>query len=257
MATLWYLEDTGSQPGRINMERDESLARLLCEGRGLPTLRLYSWKPWAISLGWHQPWETIDYEKAIRDGIDVVRRPTGGRALLHAEELTYCVVFENNGKSILETYALISRALLTAMRLLGIYAQYEKQSPHFPSLYRSVVGGACFSSAGRYEITVDGKKLIGSAQRRYCTSDGREVILQHGSILIGSAHKNLLEYLVCSNEERNHIQRVFEERTTDLQTILQRPILINEVRNAVQQGFEKCWGLRFITELESIEGNVL
>lgn len=254
MEYMWYFENTGPQTGVFNMQRDEELARSLCEGTGMPTLRLYAWEPWAISLGWHQSYETIDRERAAADGIDVVRRPTGGRAILHAEELTYCVVFNSGGESIHETYARISEALLTGLRILGVHATFEKQQPHFPSLYRSPMGLPCFSSAGRYEITLNGKKLIGSAQRRYIARDGSEVVLQHGSILIGPAHKNLVQYLAVGESERQRIQLAFEEKTIELETILQRSVSLEEVACAIQRGFEECWNIRFIPEYEHREG---
>ena len=135
-------------------------------------------------------------------GIDVVRRPTGGRAILHANELTYSVVMQVRGKNVLNVYEDISRALIVGLQELGASVAIEKSQPHFPSLYRSSSSVACFSSAGRYEIKYNGKKLVGSAQRRYAVVNGEEVVLQHGSILLGSEHKQIVDYLNFPSEEQ-------------------------------------------------------
>src|SRR5512135_3130593 len=94
----WQCVDTGRQTGAYNMEFDESLARQLLSGDGAQTLRFFRWKPWAISLGYNQDDAVVDSAMCSRDGIDVVRRPTGGRAILHAEELTYSVVMRTRHK---------------------------------------------------------------------------------------------------------------------------------------------------------------
>lgn len=242
---LWRFENTGPAAGVFNMKRDEELALALCNGTGQPTLRIYTWQPWAISIGWHQSLDDINIEKARNDGYDVVRRPTGGRAIFHAEEVTYAVVFEVQHQTIQDVYARISQALLHTLSLLGVDATFEKQQPHFPSLYRSVAGASCFSSTGRYEITVDGKKLIGSAQRRYSTPEGKEVVLQHGSLLVGTAHRNLVTYLTVPEAARNHIRLALETKTTELSTVLNRKIQIEEIADAMRRGFEEAWNIQF------------
>jgi lipoate-protein ligase A len=242
----WHFDNTGAQTGRINMELDESLAHALVEGVGLPTVRVYRWSPPAISLGWNQSYEEIDVLKARAAGIDVVRRPTGGRAILHSDELTYCVVMPAEGKNILGAYEDISRALVRALITLGVHAGIEKTQPHFPTLYREASAAACFSSAGRYEIKWKGKKLIGSAQRRYACADGTEVVLQHGSILAGPDHKRLADFLnLPSEEHRRRLSRLLDEQTTDLRSILGSSIPPGELVEAVRNGFEETWGIHF------------
>jgi lipoate-protein ligase A len=184
----WRFENTGVRSGVFNMEYDEALARMLVDGTGNSTIRVYGWRPFAISLGWNQSMDEIDRNKTLAAGIDVVRRPTGGRAILHANELTYSVVMRVYGKNVLTVYEDISRALIAGLRELGVIAAIEKSQPNFPSLYRSASAVACFSSTGRYEIKYNSRKLVGSAQRRYAVGDGEEVVLQHGSILIGPEH---------------------------------------------------------------------
>jgi lipoate-protein ligase A len=243
----WNFENTGASSGEANMKRDEELAQALCNGAGASTLRFYCWQPWMLSVGWHQSLEEIDCDAVHRDGYDLVRRPTGGRAIFHAEELTYCAVFFSNGESIYKTYENISLALLEGLRNLGIEATYEKQQPHFPSLYRTAQGVPCFSAAGRYEITYEGKKLIGSAQRRYIGENGAEVVLQHGSILIGRAHTSIVRYLRVQNDEREKIRLALETKTTELSTILHRSLSYEEVASAFRRGFENALNINFVS----------
>ncbi len=240
----WRFENTGIRSGVFNMEYDISLAQALVNGAGSPTIRVYAWQPHAISLGWNQSMEEIDLDKTSASGIDVVRRPTGGRAILHSEELTYSVIMRAEGKNILSVYDDISRALVAGLSILGVPAAIEKSQPHFPSLYREASATACFSSTGRYEIKCCGKKLIGSAQRRYVAGSGGEVVLQHGSILLGPDHKRIVEFLnFHSEKERNMLRGELDERTTDLSVVLNRDISFEEVAEAILQGFQKAWSI--------------
>ena len=148
------------------MRRDRELLEwAYSSGESLPVLRFFLWRPPAISLGYLQSESDIDAEKCARDGIDIVRRPTGGRAILHSAEFTYSVTIPPwhplAKMTILQTYNEISRALALGLRNLGIPAKLARGTgrinPKNPS---------CFSSTSRYELVVDGKKLVGSAQRR-------------------------------------------------------------------------------------------
>ncbi len=240
----WRFENTGIRSGVFNMEYDMALARALVNGVGNSTIRVYGWQPFAISLGWNQSMDEIDLSKTLASGIDVIRRPTGGRAILHSEELTYSVVMRVKGKNILSVYDAISRALVSGLLELGVSAAIEKSQPHFPSLYRTTSAAACFSSTGRYEIKCYGKKLVGSAQRRYATNDGEEVVLQHGSILLGPDHKRMVEFLSALSEgERDALHRELNEKTTDLTTVLNRVITFEEIAEAILHGFQKAWSI--------------
>jgi lipoate-protein ligase A len=240
----WRFENTGIRSGVFNMEYDIALARALVNGVGNPTIRVYAWQPSAISLGWNQSMDEIDLAKTSASGIDVVRRPTGGRAILHSEELTYSMVMRVKGKNVLSVYDDISRALVTGLLTLGAPVAIEKSQPHFPSLYRTTSAAACFSSTGRYEIKCDGKKLVGSAQRRYVADNGEEVVLQHGSILIGPDHKRMVKFLnLPLEEDRDALRRELDEKTTELSTVLNRVIKFEEVAEAILQGFQKAWSI--------------
>lgn len=243
---LWRYEDSGPWPGEINMRRDTEMAAELTYGEGRPSIRFYAWNPYAISIGWNQSLDDVDVEKAQAAGLDIVRRPTGGRAILHAEELTYCVAMPALGRGVQQAYEHISRALIEGLRRLGIDAAVERSQPNFADLYRESTGMACFSSAGRYEIKCGGRKLVGSAQRRYHRPDGTEVVLQHGSILIGPEHKRLVEFLrVPSDEYRDRLRWLLDEQTTDLQSLLCRAVSFGEVAGALKEGFQRVWNIRF------------
>lgn len=226
------------------MQIDESLALSLCRGNGVPTLRVYGWAPWALSLGWNQSMDDVRVEKAQSDGIDIVRRPTGGRAVLHARELTYSVVMPLEGRSVNEVYRIVSQGLITGVRRLGVHAAMENGNPSASALYR---GAACFVSAARFEVKVHGKKIVGSAQRRYAGASGEDVVLQHGSLLLGGEHRTITEYLALPESERLHLTAELHERSTDLETILGHPVSFDDAARAIQSGFEEAWDVTFRT----------
>jgi lipoate-protein ligase A len=186
--------------------------------------------------------DDIRIDKVQSDGIDIVRRPTGGRAVLHATELTYSVVMPAEGRSVSEIYRIISRGLVAGVRRLGVNAAIENGNPSASALYR---GAACFVSAARFEVKVDGKKIVGSAQRRYAGVNGEEVVLQHGSLLLGCEHRSITKYLVLPETEREHLTAELHERSTDLETILGQPVSFDEAALAIQSGFEEAWGVAF------------
>jgi lipoate-protein ligase A len=241
----WQFLDTGANTGGFNMRLDETLAKRLAQGSGTPVVRLFQWLPWAVSLGYNQNPADIDASRCARDGIDVVRRPTGGRAILHAEELTYSVVMHAGRRSILQVYNEISRALVRGLALFGVEVALQKSQPDFARAYRQASSIPCFTSSARYEIEHQGRKLVGSAQRRF--SDGsRNVVLQHGSILCGPAHRRLVDYLaVDSPGALSAIRREMEEKTTDLSELRGSPVDIANLAEAIRKGFELEWGLTF------------
>lgn len=246
MMAEWDFIDSGERTGVCNMRFDEELARNLLEG-ARPTVRLFRWKPWAISLGFNQEREKIDAERCAADGIDVVRRPTGGRAVFHAEELTYSVAMNAGGSSVLDIYNSISEALVHGLRLFGVDAALARSQPDLRQHYKSPSSIPCFTASARYEIEYGGRKLVGSAQRRFRNpGNGQEVVLQHGSILVGPAHRTLVRYLLLPDEKtRDTVSAELNSKTIELQTILQREIPIDELSDCIRRGFEETWGVRF------------
>ena len=170
----WRLLDTPPAPGAWNMAVDEALADGVRQG-GPPVLRVYRWSPACLSLGRNQPSDGYDREEIARRGVDVVRRPTGGRAVLHHRELTYSVAARDDALGApRQAYAAINRALVAGLRRLGVDARLQPAGPErapLPSL------APCFEQPVEGEVTAGGRKLVGSAQRRE-----RGVLLQHGSL---------------------------------------------------------------------------
>jgi len=241
----WQFLNTGARSGVYNMDFDVRLAEQLLQGETGPTVRVYGWKPWAISLGHHQSDSDIDSKKCEEYGFDIVRRPTGGRAILHANEVTYSVVMPANDKGITEIYSMISRALVNGLKTLCPAVSYETSQPNFASLYKRQESIPCFSSSARYEVQINGKKLVGSAQRRF-SRDGTEVVLQHGSILLGPEHRLLTEVLHLSSDDvKKKIAEDIDQKTVDLSTAMNRTVTFDETVEAILAGFRNELGIRF------------
>ncbi len=234
--------DSGAHTGDWNMGFDVNRAHQVDAGEAAPLLRVFHWTPWCISLGRHQTAEEIDRQRTDKAGYGIVRRPTGGRAILHAEELTYSIVMPSEGRGVMEVYRQISEALTAGLKLLVPEIDIAKSQPNFQKLYREPGSIPCFSSSARYEIEFGGKKLVGSAQRRIGSA-----VLQHGSILIGDAHLTLADYLAVEDDVREQLRHDMREHTITLQDILQRPVSRTEVADAIRTGFERNWDLRFST----------
>ncbi len=247
----WQFLDSGVNTGTFNMEFDMFLAERLQNGEILPTLRIYGWKPWAVSLGYNQSENDIDLIRCKKFGFDVVRRPTGGRAILHSNELTYSVVMPADGRGITEIYSLISKALVAGISKICPDVSYETSQPNFQALYKKQESIPCFSASARYEVQIGGKKLVGSAQRRFSVPGGPEVVLQHGSILLGTEHRMLSEILRVSDEEvRGKITNDIETKTIDLSTAAGRTVSFNEAASVLKDGFEELMNIQFKKNIE-------
>lgn len=245
MVSTWRFINSGVRSGAFNMGCDEKLAQELLAGAGVPTLRLYQWEPWAISLGYNQEESDIDVARCERDGVDVVRRPTGGRAILHADELTYSVVLPAPRANVLQVYNDISRALVRGLQMFGVNVALQKAQPDFARAYSHASSIPCFTSTARYEIEWEGRKLVGSAQRRF--SDGeQQVVLQHGSILCSPAHQRLADYLNLDDQEvKQGIRDELEKKTADLATIRGAAVNLVDLASCLRRGFELEWGITF------------
>ncbi len=182
-AREWRLLVTEPVDGATNMAIDEALWRGRQDLTSPPTVRFFAWNPPTVSLGYGQPLDdAVSVETARCLGVGIVRRPTGGSAIYHdgpERELTYSVVATNDDLEVttdlLEAYRWIARALARGLRALGVCADIVA-TPRAKGLAPAF----CFARTGRYEIEFEGRKLVGSAQRRR----GR-CFLQHGSVLLG------------------------------------------------------------------------
>jgi len=243
----WHYIDSGENNGKFNMDFDIQLADMVDKNNSF--FRLYQWKPYCISLGANQSFDDINVDLIRQNGIDVVKRPTGGRAILHAEELTYSVCISTfSGLSSHEIYRKISLALVAGLRNYDGRLQnieLETLQPDFAKLLKLPQGKICFSSTAKSEVKFAGKKIIGSAQRKMKNS-----ILQHGSILIGKYHRNLSKYIISSSFEEND----FDDKTIELETILNQPIDLTKLKEDLAIGFRQEWNIdSFVAELSEKE----
>ena len=188
---VWRLLVDVPAGGARNMAVDEVLLDGVAAGTTPPTLRFYEWTPPCLSLGYFQPLDVVDLDGCRALGVEVVRRPTGGRAILHDHELTYSValpasVLGHDG-GVLPSYYRLSLALQDGLRRLGVPATLAPESVASGS---GIHGPVCFDRPSAHEILVHGRKLVGSAQMR--RGGG---LLQHGSILIEPRLDNLMACL--------------------------------------------------------------
>jgi len=241
----WRFVNTGLRSGAFNMDYDERMARDVQGGALPPTLRIYGWEPRAVSLGHHQAITDIDEAACRVQGIDIVRRATGGRAILHAAEVTYSVAMASHERSINDIYSSISLALAAGLRLLGAEVDFATTQPEFQTLYKDAAAIPCFASSARHEIQFAGRKLVGSAQRRYASAEYPEVVLQHGSILVGCEHERLIDLLAITEAQRASMRRGMNEKTTTLEAILGRTVPLDEAAEAIKAGFEHTWKIHF------------
>lgn len=233
----WRLLDGGATDGYTNMAIDEAMLLATQEGRIPPTLRIYAWQPACLSIGTFQSVSTdIDTDSCARQGIDWVRRPTGGRAILHDREVTYSVVARQDDErvagDVMESYRRISLGLLEGLRLLGVKAVLAPSAiPATPS--GTPKPAACFAAPSQHEIMVDGRKVVGSAQRRQGTA-----LLQHGSILLDLDVSKLMSLLrFPSPDEQNHMTARVREESVTLDGLLGRTVIHGEVATALAAGF--------------------
>lgn len=213
--TQWRLLRTFPAQGAWNMAVDEAILESAGTGAVPPTIRLYAWSPPCLSLGYAQPTSDVNFESLNSFGWDVVRRPTGGRAILHTDELTYSISGMNLEPqlvgSVLESYQRLSLGLLEALRLMGVEADT-------PGLSRdsnpdSNFNPVCFEVPSNYEITVAGKKLIGSAQARR-----KSGVLQHGSLpLYGDLTRILGVLNISDTQTRDAAKKNLLDHATTLE----------------------------------------
>lgn len=251
----WRLIKDGYHTGFMNMAIDEAIMIAHREGLVPPTIRFYQWAPPAVSLGYFQDLKKeIDVDVCKDLGIDIVRRPTGGKAVLHDKELTYSFIIKENhplvNDSILETYKKISGGMIRGLFYLGIKAELVplreklKSAPSVneakSKISHSDIKSICFSVPSQYEVQVEGKKIVGSAQVR---KGG--IVLQHGSLLIELEKDKLFSvFNFPSAQIREGLKTRF--KATSLEEILKRKINFSELSEILPRGFEEEFGIRLV-----------
>lgn len=242
MGEFWRLIDSGRCPAAFNMALDEAIAALVRKKGLPPTLRLYGWDRPSLSLGYFQKASDVDVEYCRSGDVPIVRRPTGGRAILHGEELTYSLSAGTRSGpfsgGLLDSYRRIAAAFHLAFRKLGVRAEAKAQREKGRVLAGSPL---CFQSSSYGEILIDNKKVVGSAQKRW--EDG---LLQQGAI----------PYYCRAGE----MQKIFgpghcaalKNFATGLRDVM--PELDEEgFKRKVASSFEEVFGISFLPDLPSAE----
>ncbi len=225
--------------GAWNMAVDEAVLEAAGSGDSLPTLRLYAWEPACLSLGYAQPVRDVDLDRLHARGWDLVRRPTGGRAVLHVDELTYSVTGPLEeprlAGTVLESYNRLAAALTQALCTLGLPVQVQEHAKPAGRTANPV----CFEMPSTYEITIGGKKLVGSAQARR-----KGGVLQHGSLPLTGDLTRILQVLVYPDDEsRLHAAERLLARATTVETALGRVVTWDETAEACASAFRSVLAL--------------
>ncbi len=241
--STWRIIEHSPGQGAWNMAVDEALLKSVYAGESPPTLRLYAWEPACLSLGHAQPYMEVNTQALIANGWDLVRRPTGGRAILHVDELTYSVIAPQTeprvAGGVLPSYLRLSRALLKALKLLGLNPEAKEKHPDKANKKTNPV---CFEVPSNYEITVKGKKLIGSAQARR-----KEGILQHGALPLYGDLTRIITALKFANEkERVKAESRLLAHATTIERELGKAVTWQQASDAFKQAFQSELKLQFI-----------
>jgi lipoyl(octanoyl) transferase len=237
----WRLIYDNPTFGAQNMAVDEAILTSVAAGNALPTLRVYDWSPLCLSLGYGQRSSDADVERLAVQGWGLVRRPTGGRAILHGDELTYSVALPADDElaqgDVVESYRRISEALMAALQLLGLSPESEKQAKGNRS-----VGPVCFEVPSHYEITSGGRKLIGSAQVRRKTG-----ILQHGTLPLTGDIARICDALAYPDDDlREAARQQVRERATTLEQVCGSPVAWQTAADALVEGFAQTFAIEFM-----------
>jgi len=239
----WRLIYTLPAPGHWNMAVDEAILEAIGQGKVKPTLRLYAWDPPCLSLGYAQPFGDVDHHRIEQSGWQVVRRITGGRAILHTNELTYSVIGPQSEPrlvgSVIESYRRLSQALMQALEILGLPVRAAPKDGETSGPQNTEP--ICFEVPSHYEITAGGKKLIGSAQAR--KKDG---VLQHGTLPLTGDLARIAQAISFEDElSRQQAGERLLERATTVESVLGKIISWEEAASAFSEAFKTALNLNF------------
>ncbi len=248
----WRLLHTNPTDGPMNMAIDESILLGAAEGTSPPTLRFFAWGPPCLSLGYAQPLTDVDHKRLARRGWDLVRRPTGGKAILHTDELTYSIITPQTDPrvegGIVESYRRLSEGLVRGLELMDLIARNNavyttdtertEKNKNDSAMRDNPV---CFETPSNYEITIIGKKLIGSAQARK-----QGVVLQHGTLPLTGDITRICDVLAFADEAtRERAKERVRARAITLELALGVVVSWEQAANAMKHGFREALKLEF------------
>jgi len=243
----WRLLVDGQADGPTNMAVDAAILDAVAAGVNLPTLRFYAWFPPCLSLGRNQPLADVDLGACQAAGVDMVRRPTGGRAILHTDELTYSIAMLQKDPrargDVVESYRRLSEGLLAGLAGLGVGSAQAAEAAQAtrwlePETEPTAI---CFETPSRYEIAVNGRKLVGSAQWR-----ARGGVLQHGTLPLQGDVARVVDLLAFPSSERAAQRQALLTRATTLEWASGQVLPFKEVARALADGFAKTLNLELV-----------
>ena len=242
----WRFLNTGCDEAGKNMAVDEAMLLSHDAGVAPPTLRVYGWRLPTLSLGYAQNTQNeVSLDACHHYGVEVVRRPTGGRAVLHDDEVTYSVVMPtllpDGTNTLTEHYRLIGMALAATLSQLGLPVRLARPERSVTS--RQSASPACFAALSRYELSVAGKKLVGSAQKR-----AQHALLQHGSIPFTLDRQRLFQCLNVPPEQRQELIDEAQTTMTAVQEVATTPLQWADLHSALRQGFSQTLGVELVDE---------
>lgn len=233
---------SGEEQMRIDRESMEACQR----GEIQSLIRFYQWERPTLSVGYHQSTDSIDLEELESNRVPWVRRPTGGAAVLHSDELTYAVVVYSEQRGLGPwVQEWVSRSICAGLCELGVNAQVDERGELLDTLPNRV---SCFVRTSKWEVTAGGKKIVGSAQRVF-----EHTVLQHGSILLGDDHLRIPQFLRLSDDAaRQSLKEKLAKKATSVTAETgQHPDIVH-VRAIMEKSFSTHfvaqWALRIMTE---------
>ncbi|WP_028399168.1 lipoate--protein ligase family protein [Ectobacillus panaciterrae] len=244
----WCYINSGKRSAAYNMALDECLLNWQSEKSMPPTIRFYEWAVPTLSIGYFQRAEKeINMEEVKKRGFEFVRRPTGGRSVLHDSELTYSVIVSEDHpempKTVTEAYRIISQGILEGFQSLGLEAYFAvpKTQQERDDL-KNPRSSVCFDAPSWYEIVVEGRKIAGSAQTRQ-----KGVILQHGSIPLDIDLDTLYDLFLFPNDRmKERMKSMFSSKAVAINELTDRTFTIQQLIDAFKVGFEKGLNIELI-----------
>lgn len=242
----WRLLDTGALPARLNMGIDLALLELHAQGLSPATLRFYQWSPPAISLGYFQRRHGINLAACRKMGLDIVRRATGGHAVLHGNDLTYSVIagaLDRVPRKLVAAYELLSGGLQAGFRLMDI--ETERGNENLPATHTD----ACFMRFALGDLLHKGKKFVGSAQAWKGSS-----LMQHGSIILEPQVESWVSLLAGKNSDVAELRHQLISRTSSLAEITGSRVEPKKLKSALIAGMSATLKVKFQPgELSDVE----
>lgn len=240
--TTWHFINSGKCSAAYNMALDEALLDWHSQGKIGPVLRFYEWEPATLSIGYFQSVEKeIDLAQVEKHGLGFVRRPTGGRGVLHEHELTYSVIvredYPDMPETVTEAYRVISGGILEGFRNLGLNANFSiPNNEREKDELKKPKSGVCFDAPSWYELVVEGKKVAGSAQTRQ-----KGVILQHGAILLRMDEDKLVSLFKFKTEAlRARVRRSLPQKAVAIDRLMDKVPSMERCVDAFSAGFESA-----------------